>query len=87
MQLLNVGFVILCLRISFCVLPVAIGVFLIASGEEKKRDMRNWVCNRLFGMSNAIEYPKFARFLLIAGSAMVLFGLAASWFLLLRRYF
>ncbi|WP_269526957.1 hypothetical protein [Coraliomargarita parva] len=84
MELLNIGFAILLVKIAISVLPGVIGIYLIAAPEEKKRELRNSVCNKLFEVSNAIPYPKFARFLAICGSGLILFSLVASWFLLLR---
>lgn len=83
MELLNPAFVILCVKIAFCVLPGVFGVFLLSMSEEKKRELRNSVCNRLFGVSNAIPFPNFERALLVVGILAVLFCALASWFLLL----
>lgn len=84
MQLLNIEFLKLVVKIAICVLPGVIGIVILASSEEKKREIRNMVCNRLFGVSNAIQYPEFARFLMIVAIATLLFSGVASWFLLLR---
>lgn len=85
MQLLNVGFAVLLLQISISVLPIVAGIFLMLSSEEKKRDMRNAFCNRMFGVSNAINYAKFARFLNISAVLLMTFGVLAGWLLLIRR--
>lgn len=87
MQLLNVGFAILLIKMAICILPGVLGIFLIASSEEKKREMRNSFCSKVFGVSNAIPYPKFERTLYIFGGLMILFTLLSSWFLLLRNMF
>lgn len=87
MQLLNLSFAILIIKIALCVLPGVLGIFFLASTEETKRDLRNTFCNKLFGVSNAIAYPKFARILNISGTALLLFSLAATWFVLLRDFF
>ena len=86
MQLLNVGFILLVIKITFCVVPGVIGVYLIASPEETKRNMRNRLCMALFDATNAIEEHKFVRFLYIVGTLLILFSVAASWFFLLRRF-
>ena len=86
MELLNISFAILILKITFCVLPGALGVFLIVSSKETKRKIRNKVCCRLFRVSNAIPSRKFARFLYFVGALLVVFSLAASWFIVLRAY-
>jgi hypothetical protein len=83
MELANIGFVLLCIKLAVGVIPFALGIFLIANEQEKKRAMRAWLCNRLFGVSDAIPYTKFARMLTVAGALMILFGLAATWFLVI----
>ncbi len=87
MELLNLQFVILVVKIAICVLPGILGIFLIATSEESKRAMRNSLCNRVFGVSNAIAYPKFARTLVVVGGLAIVYSLAATWFLLLRNFF
>ena len=87
MELLNVGFAILLIKMAICILPGVLGIFLIASSEETKREMRGTLCNKLFGVSNAIPYPKFTRFLYLAGTILILLSAVASWFLLLRGLF
>lgn len=83
MELLNIGFVILLVKIAICVLPGVFGVFLLSISEEKKRELRNSFCNYLFGVSNAIPYPNFDRALLIVGILSLLLSALASWFLLI----
>ena len=87
MALLNLGFAILLIKITICVLPFSLGIFLLAAPEEKKRDLRNVLCSKLFGVRNAIAYPSFARALLVIGALLLLFAVAATWFLLLSKYF
>ena len=87
MALLNLGFAILLIKITICVLPFSLGIFLLAAPEEKKRDLRNVLCSKLFGVRNAIPYPSFARALLVMGALLLLFALTATWFLLLSQYF
>lgn len=84
MELANIGFAILCFKLGIGIVPSALGIFLIAADEEKKRAMRSWVCGRLFGVSNAIPYPKFARAIFVLGAFLILFGLLAIWFLVIR---
>lgn len=83
MELLNLSFAILIIKMAICILPGVIGVFMIVSSEDKKRELRNTFCNKLFGVSNAIPYPKFARTMVVIGSLLLVFTVAASWFLLL----
>lgn len=86
MPLLNLQFAILVIKIAICFLPGVIGFYLIICGEESKRNMRNAVCNALFGVSNAIPSKKFARTLYIVGSLGILFSIIASWFILLLDF-
>ena len=87
MQLLNVSFAILLIKMAICILPGVLGIFLIVSSEEKKREFRNLFCNKVFGVRNVIAYPKFERALYIIGGLMVAFTLLATWFLILRIMF
>ena len=87
MPLLNLNFAILIIKMAICIVPGVIGIFMIVSSEEKKREFRNSLCNRLFGVSNAIPYPKFARTMTVIGSMLVVFTLATSWFVLLKKFF
>ncbi|MFP4203780.1 MAG: hypothetical protein ACLFS4_05560, partial [Opitutales bacterium] len=83
MQLLNLKFAILVIKIAICVLPAVFGLYLILSREDSKRELRSFVCNLLFGVSNAFEFKKFSRFLYVLGVLLLLFSLAATWFLLI----
>ena len=87
MQLLNVSFAILVIKIAICVLPGIFGIVLIAASEDTKRELRNQFCSRLFGVSSAIAYPKFVRSLYILSGILIVFSAGATWFFLLRRYF
>ena len=87
MELLNVGFALLLIKITLCVLPGVLGVFFIASSEETKRNMRNTLCNKLFGISNAIPFPKFKSFLHISGTILLLLSLVATYFFHLKEFF
>lgn len=85
MELLNIKFALLIFKMAICILPGVGGIFLIVSPEESKRGMRNYICNQVFGVSNAIAYPKFARTLAIIGALLILFSLGATWYFLLRK--
>lgn len=87
MALLNIGFAILIIKLVICTLPAVIGIALIVSSEESKREFRNKFCSKVFGMSNAIAYPKFARTMAVFGSLMLAFSLVSTWFLVLRPMF
>ena len=87
MELLDIGFAILLIKMVICVMPGVIGIFFIASPEETKRHLRSTVSNRLFGVSNVIPYPKFARFLYISGTILLFISIGLSWLILLRSFF
>lgn len=87
MQLLNIGFAILLVKMVICILPGVFGIFMIVSSEESKRELRNTFCSKIFGVSNAISYPKFTRAMAVLGALLLAFSLVSSWFLLLRSLF
>ena len=87
MELLNISFAILLVKMAICILPGVLGIFFIASSEETRRHMRSTLCNQLFGVSNAIPYPNFARFLHIAGTVLIFVSIALTWFVHLRKFF
>ena len=87
MELLNISFALLLIKMALCVLPGVLGIFFIVSSEETKRDLRSTLCNKLFGVSNAIPFPKFERFLYISGTILLLLSVVATWFILLRKFF
>ncbi|MGZ0653966.1 hypothetical protein ACWPKO_01450 [Coraliomargarita sp. W4R53] len=87
MQLLNLSFAIVLIKMVICILPGVLGIFMIVSPEEKKRELRSTICSKLFGVSNAIPYPKFARTMVVMGTLLLIFMLVASWFLLLQELF
>ena len=87
MELLNISFALLLIKMGLCVLPGVLGIFFIVSSEETKRDMRSTLCNKLFGVSNAIPFPKFERFLYISGTILLLLSLVATYLIHLKKFF
>ncbi len=86
MELLNISFFILILKITFSVLPGVFGIFLIFSSQNTKRKIRNMVCNQFFGVNDAIRTRSFSRFLYVLGVLSILFSIVASWVLVVRTY-
>lgn len=86
MELLNLSFAILVFKITLFILPLVFGIFLICSSQQTKRNMRNRICDQLFGVNNAIPLYKFTRFLYTIGGLIILLGLTAGWYLVLRNY-
>jgi len=84
MPLLNIGFVILIIKMLICTLPAVLGILMIVSSEESKREFRNKFCRKVFGMSNAIPYLKFTRTMAVLGTVLLAFSLVSTWFLILR---
>ncbi len=87
MEILNIGFIILLIKLSFCVLPGVGGCYLIFSDRDRMRSLRAAICRQLFGVSNAFEYSKFSRFMRSVGVLLVVFSFVAVWFLFLRSFF
>lgn len=87
MEILNISFAILLIKLVCCVMPGVAGIYLLSADRERMRSLRSSICNQLFGVSNAFEYNKFARFFRVVGLLLVLFSMVATWFILLRRYF
>lgn len=87
MELLHPAFVILLVKITICVLPAALSIFLWSLSEENKRNLRDTFCRKLFGVSNVIPIKKFERSLLVLGLLAIVFALTASWFLLFAGMF
>ena len=87
MALLNLGFALLLIKITICVLPGFLGLYLLFANIDTKRDWRNVFCSKIFGVRNAIPYPSFARTLLVISTLLLIFCAASTWFLLLRNYF
>ena len=87
MPLLNIGCAILIIKMLICTLPAVLGILMIVSSDESKREFRNKLCSKIFGMSNAIPYLKFTRTMYVFGTLLLAFSLVSTWFLLLRPMF
>ena len=87
MEILNIGFVILLAKVIFCALPGITGAYLLSVDKEGMRGVRAWICNLLFGVSNAFEYNKFSRFMRSLGGVFVAISLVLTWFILLQGFF
>lgn len=87
MSLLNLSFIILCVKLGASVVPIVLGIYLLSIDEEKRRELRGVVCRRIFGVTNAIAFKKFTRGLTVMAVGMILSGLAVGWVFVLSRYF
>ena len=86
MELLNVAFVILLVKIALGVVPLFTGITFLLLSEESKRELRNKICSQLFGVQKAIPFPNFNRALLIISVVLILLGGLISWFLVLKPF-
>ena len=87
MELFDIAFAILILKITLVVLPGAFGIFLIVSSKHAKRKIRDQFCYQLFGFRSAIRFHRFAFFLYCLGTFLLLFSMTVSWFFVLKDYF
>mgnify|MGYP000046302746 CR=1 FL=1 len=87
MELLNLSFAILIIKLSICVLPIVLGSYILLASEEVKREIRGFICRSLFNVNNAIPMRDFRRILYWVGGLGVLFGLVAGWILVLKPFF
>ena len=87
MTLVNIGFAILLIKMLVCTLPAVLGIVMIVSSEESKREFRNKFCRQVFGVSNAIPSSKFTLTMVVLGTLLLAFSMLSSWFLLLRPMF
>lgn len=81
MELLNVSFAILLIKIMLGALPFFGGVAYCFTREEGRREIRNTVCSGLFGVANAIPFAKFNRFMVGLSIFAIIFGLLMLWLL------
>lgn len=86
MELINLSFAILLVKLSMSVLPLVLGSYLLLAPEEVKREIRSFICRSLFSVNNAIPMRDFKRMLNWVGGLGVLFGLVAGWFLVLKPF-
>ena len=83
MQLLSVSFIVFLVKISVSVIPGIIGLYLLFTSKERKRDLRNKFCGRVFGVSNAIPSKKFARTLTIIGVLLLILSVLLTYLLII----
>jgi uncharacterized membrane protein YozB (DUF420 family) len=83
MELVNIGFVLLIIKIALSVVPVILGFYLIFCSIDQKRELKRAVCRALFGSGSVFTTEAFARFLVVIGLLMVLFGGIFAWFFLI----
>ena len=84
MELLNVSFLILVLKVGLCTCLGVFAMLLIFAKECFKRRFRDRVCFYLFGFHKAIKYKEFNKFLKILGLIFSLADGSLLWFLFFR---
>jgi hypothetical protein len=87
MELLNIGFAKLLIKLIISVMPFVIGIVILCLSEDSKRGLRDSFCRAAFGSSGVISYAKFSRTLSILAVFSILIGLVLIWFLVLAGYF
>jgi hypothetical protein len=83
MELVNIGFAILIIKIALSVVPVILGFYLIFCSIDQKREIKRAVCRILFESGSVFTTEAFSKFLVVIGLLMVIFGGLFAWFLLL----
>ncbi len=86
MELLNIGFVLLIVKLAFCFFPILFGFYLLKCNEERIREIRNSFCKAIFKVQNAIPSKKFKCVVVWIATSSILFGAFSTWFLILRPY-
>jgi divalent metal cation (Fe/Co/Zn/Cd) transporter len=83
MDLVNIGFIILVIKIAISVIPAVVGFYLIFCNRDQKREIKRIVCRTLFGSGSVFETDAFARFLVLLGLLLIVFSGLFAWFFLI----
>lgn len=83
MDLLNVGFALLIVKLAVSVLLIIGGVSYLVMQTEAKRTFRNKVCRMFFDSSRAVRFDKFDRIMQASSVAGILLGGLIGWFMVL----
>jgi hypothetical protein len=84
MDLLNVSFAILIIKIALGAVPMVAGVAYFCMQEDSKRELRNSICSGMLGVSNAIPFEKFHRFMVGLSFFAIVIGAIVFWLLVIR---
>ena len=49
MEILNISFAILLIKLVCCVMPGVAGIYLLSADRERMRSLRSSICNQLSG--------------------------------------
>lgn len=83
MDLVNIGFIILVIKIALSVVPVIVGFYLIFCSIDQKREIKRFICRSLFGSGSVFTTEAFARFLVVVGLLLIVFSGLFAWFFLI----
>lgn len=83
MDLLNISFAILIIKIMIGAVPLVGGITYFCIDEDAKREFRNSVCNSMFGVPHAVPFMKFNRFMTVLSLLGIVFGLLVLWLLVI----
>lgn len=81
MELLNISFLFLILKVGLCTVLGVLAIILIFGKERMKRRLRDRVCFYLFGFNKAIVFKEFNRVLKIFGVSFALLDGLFFWIL------
>ena len=84
MELLNLSFLFLLLKVGLCTVLGVLAIILIFGKERMKRRLRDRVCFYLFGFHKAIVFKEFNRVLKIFGVSFALLDGLFFWMLFIK---
>lgn len=84
MELLNISFLFLLLKVGLCTVLGLLAIVLMFGKERMKRRLRDRVCFYLFGFHKAVVFKEFNRVLNIFGVFFALLGGLFFWILFIK---
>lgn len=84
MELLNLSFLFLLLKVGLCTVLGVLAIIFIFGKERMKRRLRDRVCFYLFGFHKAIVFKEFNRVLKIFGISFALLDGLFFWILFIK---
>ena len=87
MELLNIRFVILVVKISVCALPAVFAIYLLAMPDKDQRRLGNKLNMLFFEAHGVISHQSWKRARLVIAAVALIFTGVATWFLILAGLF
>jgi hypothetical protein len=84
MELLNLSFLFLLLKVGLCTVLGVLAIIFIFGKERMKRRLRDRVCFYLFGFHKAIVFKEFNKVLKIFGVSFALLDGLFFWILFIK---